>query len=558
MRTSLKLKVRRALIVAGLCALSTSASAGGLLNRHLERPTAQKGVNGATSYVQRSVTLASAGLVEFDYFVDSEPAKDFLELKVDGVTRFNSSGADRGGTAKVALTAGTHVLRFAYTKDASGSAGQDTAWIEQIKVMDGSHLIDSFAFDEQPLGAVAGFQAGGTSGGMVVTPTTRRFALQRPSEGAFRGYQPTHTRSSVERTLTWPQGSTNNVLTLTYWVDSEENYDYLRVYVDGVERFAMSGHDKGGRQRINVGAAGPHRVELVYDKDESVDVGTDDARIIDLQAVSKFGSVQLGGFEAGDLGAHAEGWMTGSLATSGLTWEVGHTLPRHVFAERVSAATEPAINGVIENDYVRPSTVKLPNLNEASLRPAELLVQGLDSGKYVFALRTPKGSTATSELELAFDFQRNDTLAANGCGQLGTRPGPEDRRLHVTFSAALGNASTVVQEQGACDDAGGWNTVAPADAWTVQGQAGESDADPGYVHVEFSVAPPTSVAIPGEFGLAMRWDRDGRLLQLPRVEGEEPDFSDTATWESISYTAPTIGLDFPLVAVDGRPVSHAN
>lgn len=557
MRTPLKHTVRRTLVVAGLCALAPSASAGGLLNRHLERPAAQKGVDGATSYVQRSVTLADAGFLEFDYFVDSEPAKDFLEVKVDGVTRFNSSGADRGGTAKVALTPGTHLLRFAYTKDASGSAGQDTGWIEQIKVTDGSRLVDSFAFDELPLGVPAGFERGGTAGGMVVTPTTRRFAFQRPNEGAFRGYQPTHTRSSVERTLSWPQGSSSNLLTFTYWVDSEASYDYLRVYVDGVERFAMSGPEKGGRQRIDVGPAGPHRVELVYDKDESVDVGTDDARILDLQTVSKFGSAQLGGFEAGDLGAHVEGWTTGSLATSGLTWEVGHTLPRHVLAERVSASTEPAINGVIENDYVRPTKVKLPNLNEASVRPAELLVQGLENGKYVFALRMPKGTMATSELELAFDFVRSDTLAANGCGQLGTRPVPEDRHIHLAFSAALGNASAIVQEQGACNDAGGWNTVAPADAWTVQAQAGESEADPEHIHVEFSVAPPTSLAIPNEFGLALRWNRGGRLLQLPRVEGEEPDFSDAATWETISR-APTIGLDFPLVAVDGRPANRSN
>jgi hypothetical protein len=508
--------------------------------------------------VQRSVTLTGAGSVEFAYFVDSEAAKDFLELTVDGVTRFKSSGADRGGSVTVPLTAGAHVLRFSYNKDASGSAGQDTAWIERIKVLDGARVIDTFAFEEEPLGAPAGFQAGGSSGGMVVAPTTRRFALQRPLEGAFRGYQPSHTRSSVERTMTWPQGSTSNLLGLTYWVDSETNYDYLRVYVDGVERFATSGRNKAGRQRIDVGAAGPHRIELVYDKDESVDVGTDDARILELQVVSQYGSVQLGGFEAGELGASAEGWTTGALATSGLAWQVGHTLARRVLAERAPATADPIINGLIENDYVNPSKVKLPNFDEPnSRRPAELLLQGLDNGKYVFALRMPKGASATSELELALDFARSDTSAAKSCGAVGTRPGPEDRRMRLNFSSGLGTPTSMAQEQGACNDAGDWSPVAPVDVWTVQAQAGESEDDPNHVHVEFSVTPPASAGTPDEIGLALRWNRGGRVLQLPRVEGEAPDFADAATWETISYAA-TGGLELPLIAVDGQPARRRN
>lgn len=554
MRTPLKSVLLRSLTVGALCALSTSASAGDLLRRHLERPLAQKGVGNTTSYAQRSVTLSGPGSLEFDYFVDSEAAKDFLELTVDGVSRFKTSGADRGGTAKVLLTAGSHVLRFSYNKDATGSAGQDTAWLERVKVLDGSSVIDSFAFEEQPLGVAAGFEVGGASGGMAIMPTTRRYAMQRPIDGAFRGYQPSRTKSSVERTMIWPSGSTINALQLTYWVDSEEGYDYLRIYVDGTERFATSGANKSGRQRIDVGAAGPHRIELVYDKDESVDVGTDDARILDLQAVSQYGAVQLGGFEAGELGASVEGWTTGPLASSGLAWRVGHTLPRRVNAERAPASADPIINGVIENDYVNPSKVKLPNLGTTNTRPAELLLQSLDNGKYVFALRMPKGGNATSELELAFDVARSDTNAAKGCGELGTRPGAEDRRMVLSFGAGLGAPTSVTQEQGACNDAGGWNTVAPGDDWTVQAQAGESADDPNHVHVEFSVTPPVAVGTPSEFGLALRWNRGGRVLQLPRVEGEEPDFADAATWETISYAPGGVGLHLPLIAVDGWPV----
>lgn len=137
---------------------------------------------------------------------------------------------------------------------------------------------------------------------------------------------------------------------------------------------------------------------------------------------------------------------------------------------------------------------------------------------------------------------------------MGTRPGPEDRHVILAFGAGLGAPKSLTQEQGACNDAGAWNTVAPGDAWTVQAQAGESPDDPNHVHVEFSVAPPAGVGTPTELGLALRWNRGGRVLQLPRVEGEEPDFADAATWETISYAPRVVGLHLPLIAVDGWPV----
>ncbi len=98
-------------------------------------------------------------------------------------------------------------------------------------------------------------------------------------------------------------------------------------------------------------------------------------------------------------------------------------MPRRVYAERVTASADPIINGVIENDYVRPSKVKLPNLDDRNARPAELLLQSLDSGKYVFALRMPKGTSAASELELAFDVARDDTMAAKVVAASARAPG---------------------------------------------------------------------------------------------------------------------------------------
>src|SRR3954470_9360194 len=82
-----------------LTSSANSAAARPVVDRRLERPAAQKGQSSASSYAQRTVSLTAAGSVEFEFFVDSEKGKDFLELFVDGVATFRASGRSRGGTA---------------------------------------------------------------------------------------------------------------------------------------------------------------------------------------------------------------------------------------------------------------------------------------------------------------------------------------------------------------------------------------------------------------------------------------------------------------------------
>ena len=132
--------------------------------RRSERPLGQ--AHGSVSYMERTFVFPAKGACEFDYFVDSEAGHDFLRARVDGAQSFAESGSHRAGRATISVAAGTHVVRIAYERDASGSAGRDTAWVDNLRCVGGT-LQASYRFDDPLLSAPLGWQSGGASGSRV-------------------------------------------------------------------------------------------------------------------------------------------------------------------------------------------------------------------------------------------------------------------------------------------------------------------------------------------------------------------------------------------------------
>ncbi|KAF2956124.1 S8 family serine peptidase [Marinitoga sp. 38H-ov] len=89
------------------------------------------------SYISTTVTLDSATYgykLVFDYKVSSEKDWDFLFVYVDGETVFKASGEIDWTTKEISLSEGTHEIKIAYVKDGAVSDGQDTAWIDNVKI----------------------------------------------------------------------------------------------------------------------------------------------------------------------------------------------------------------------------------------------------------------------------------------------------------------------------------------------------------------------------------------------------------------------------------------
>jgi len=80
----------------------------------------------------RLVDDSTGGQLSFRYRVDSEAGSDFLRVFLDGSMVVEESGDSGWQLFTQDVAPGQHTLRFEYNKDASGSAGVDAAWIDNV------------------------------------------------------------------------------------------------------------------------------------------------------------------------------------------------------------------------------------------------------------------------------------------------------------------------------------------------------------------------------------------------------------------------------------------
>ncbi len=83
------------------------------------------------SWIQTTVT--GPGILTFMWKVSSEVDYDFLRFYVNGVEQSGSISGEVAWTHKAwQLPAGTHILKWVFTKDVSFSGGADAAWVDQV------------------------------------------------------------------------------------------------------------------------------------------------------------------------------------------------------------------------------------------------------------------------------------------------------------------------------------------------------------------------------------------------------------------------------------------
>jgi len=86
-------------------------------------------VNGESYF---ETTLTGPGVVSFWWKVSSEQDNDRLRFYLDGVAQFGISGEVDWEGRTFNVPAGTHTLRWRYSKNATLTNGQDRAWVDQI------------------------------------------------------------------------------------------------------------------------------------------------------------------------------------------------------------------------------------------------------------------------------------------------------------------------------------------------------------------------------------------------------------------------------------------
>lgn len=554
--------VPAAVLASVLLAHAEGASAQ-RVERRAQSPSGQ--ASPSTSYMERTFAFPVDGACEFEFFVDSNEGNNWLRVRRDGAVVFEASGRNRAGRARVNIPQGSRVLRVSYEKSATGSGTSELAWVDNLRCGGGS-LNASFRFDEPILQAPNGWQAGGATGGWEIALHDAARSLRRPAGGAFTGYQPGGVRTASERTISWPstgQPSQRNTVLIGYAVDSEQDHDFFKVFVDGSEKLSVSGVQRSGKVEIDVGAAGPHVIRLEYVKDESVDEGLDDARVLQLAARIDAATFEVGAFDGLSVGSYPADWQASAGASDG--WVVGAGIEPRLYVTPETPSAEPVADGLRDDAYDRGTRVRFLQRGSMTAQAHGQARAVLSSSTQAFSLllgapaRTNSAGGEQGQITVYLDAERIKTLRGQGCGQLGATPGAEDRRIRITYDWPNAGAAPTVnvgQDTGTCSQSTPWQTAQGGEELAVTVGVGESDDDPGFVHLEIRVVlPVASMLEQGVFGLAVETEtRSSTVFQLPAFDTNRILADDVSSWESVYLGFTTPRATLPRYAVlDANP-----
>lgn len=84
-----------------------------------------------------SWSVSETGNIAFDRAVDSESTSDILSFYINDSLQGSWSGALDYETMSYEVPRGSHVFKWIYAKDTSGSAGRDKAWVDNIILPNG-------------------------------------------------------------------------------------------------------------------------------------------------------------------------------------------------------------------------------------------------------------------------------------------------------------------------------------------------------------------------------------------------------------------------------------
>jgi len=114
-------------------------------------------------------TVAGPGTLSFWWKVSSEGLYDKLKYYVDGVVQGSGISGESGWVqvTGVSVAAGSHTIKWEYSKDGSVSAGSDAGWVDQVVFAPSTYQV-SFSFGGNGYGSVTSIPAGlacaGTTG----------------------------------------------------------------------------------------------------------------------------------------------------------------------------------------------------------------------------------------------------------------------------------------------------------------------------------------------------------------------------------------------------------
>jgi hypothetical protein len=487
-----RMRLARIAMVACVCLAAARSASAQSVQRYAERPPAQAGSSGSSSWMTRQFVFEGPSpRLEFDYFVDCAFFFDYLQVSIDGASQFVMSGRNQVGKAVIPVSAGAHTVKLEYFKSGGAQAGLDTAWVDNLAIVneDGPRYLEPF--HQQVPGAPSGWTAGGGSGGWVVAAPRLPLSVGRPLGQAFTSYQPEPTTSWIERAVSF---SSEGTISFNYFVDSEEGYDLLRLRRNGAIIFEASGSYKGGKKIIKV-PAGAHTFRFEYYKDWSVDGDLDVARISEIVFKIDDFVLEADYFDGQTPGNTPSQW-TGGGADGG--WVVTLPAPPRVFVAPDPQTQPITIDGRIDpetspyKEYRNPTRLVVPDYL-GGRQPANVTLQASASSEALFIGHRATSATPTNGSEhgflfLGFDSNHGETLRGRGSCPDPAAPGPEDRLFQIEYQSSPGQFAvasiSTVQHVGDCSS---WQVATAPQSWPLSFAGREHSDRPGYLDLEAKV-----------------------------------------------------------------------
>ena len=175
--------------------------------------------------------VVGPGPVSFWWKVSSQAGFDGLLFYVDGVAQAGISGEVNWALKSYTLSSGTHVLRWAYTKDEVVSSGSDTGWVDQLVLP--SHTITTTAGSNGSITPTVTVDYGATAT-VSVTPTTGYHIASILVDDVSQAISdPKHF------SFTFTNVTANHTVNATFAIDTvsvtvQSNPANLNIIVDGI------------------------------------------------------------------------------------------------------------------------------------------------------------------------------------------------------------------------------------------------------------------------------------------------------------------------------------
>ena len=166
---------------------------------------AQSGAISDSQETWLETSVVGPGPLSFWWKVSSESGYDYLEFYTNGLRVTRIAGEVNWQQQNYTLGPGTQVLRWRYTKDSSGSSGQDRGWVDQVSfapvsvrpiilVNDGSFGIRTNRF---------GFNVSGPAGQVVVVEGSTNLSTWLPLRTNTLGSGPLYFSDPATSAFPW-------------------------------------------------------------------------------------------------------------------------------------------------------------------------------------------------------------------------------------------------------------------------------------------------------------------------------------------------------------------